>query len=42
LSIGDRTTEEEVDYVLEKVPSIVQRLRDMSPLYDDFLNEEEK
>lgn len=42
LSIGDRTTEEEVDYVLEKVPGVVQRLRDMSPLYDDFLNGEEK
>ncbi|GAA0121551.1 MAG: cysteine desulfurase NifS [Clostridium argentinense] len=42
LSIGDGTTEEEVDYVLEKVPSIVQRLRDMSPLYDDFLKGEEK
>lgn len=42
LSLGDGTTEEEVDYVLKTVPSIVQRLRDMSPLYDDFMNKEEK
>lgn len=41
LSIGDGTTEEEVDYVLKTVPSIVQRLRDMSPLYDDFMNKGE-
>lgn len=41
LSLGDGTTEEEVDYVLKTVPSIVQRLRDMSPLYDDFMNKGE-
>ena len=41
LSIGDGTTEEEVDYVLKTVPSIVQRLRDMSPLYDDYMNKGE-
>ena len=38
LSMGAKTTEEEVDYVIETVPAIVQRLRDMSPLYDSFLN----
>ncbi|WP_010292917.1 cysteine desulfurase NifS [Clostridium senegalense] len=42
LSIGDGTTEEDVDYVLEKVPAIVQRLRDMSPLYDEFVKGDEK
>ncbi|WP_142414507.1 cysteine desulfurase NifS [Hathewaya massiliensis] len=42
LSLGDGTTEEEVDYVLQVVPEIVQRLRDMSPLWDDFLKEGDK
>lgn len=34
LSLGEATTDEEIDYVLEELPKIVQRLRDMSPLYD--------
>ena len=31
-SLGRGTTEEEIDYVLEKLPLIVERLRSMSPL----------
>jgi cysteine desulfurase len=37
LSLGDGNTEEEVDYVIETVEKVVKRLRDMSPLWDDFL-----
>ena len=42
LSLSDFTTESEIDYVLEKLPEIVQRLRNMSPLYETFLKEENK
>lgn len=33
-SFGRQNTEEDVDYVLEQLPKIVDRLRMMSPLYD--------
>jgi cysteine desulfurase len=33
LTLSEFTTEQEIDYVLEVLPEIVQRLRDMSPIY---------
>ena len=33
MTLSEFTTEEEIDYVLEILPPIVQRLRDMSPIY---------
>ena len=33
LSIGEDTEEEDIDYVLDKLPGIVARLRSMSPLW---------
>ncbi|MBZ9608089.1 cysteine desulfurase NifS [Clostridium estertheticum] len=41
LTLGDATTEEEVDFALETIPKIIQRLRDMSPLWDDYLKKGE-
>jgi len=37
LSLSNETTEEDVDYVLEKLPEIVKNLRAMSPLNADNL-----
>jgi cysteine desulfurase len=42
LSLGDRTTEEEVKYVLDVLPGIVYRLRQMSPLWEAVIDKEEK
>lgn len=36
-SLGLENTEEDIDYVLEQLPPIVDRLRQMSPLYSKFL-----
>lgn len=42
LTLGSDTTEADIDYVIEVLPGIVQRLRDMSPLWKKFLQEEGK
>lgn len=38
LTLGEETTKEEIDYVVDKTKAIVERLRSMSPLYEDFIN----
>ena len=40
LSFSDDNTEEDVDYILEKVPVIVDYLRQMSPLWEKIKEEE--
>ena len=37
LTLSEETTKEELDYVVEEVKKIVERLREMSPLYEDFV-----
>ncbi len=37
LTLSEESTKEEMDIVADEVKKIVQRLRDMSPLYEDFL-----
>lgn len=37
LTLSEKTTKEEIDFVVEELKNIVERLRNMSPLYEDFL-----
>ena len=37
LTLSAETTKEDIDYVVDSIRTIVERLRSMSPLYEDFL-----
>lgn len=37
LTLSTDTTEEEIDYTVDALKAIVERLRNMSPLYEDFV-----
>lgn len=39
LTLSDQNTEEDVDYILEILPPIVERLRQMSPLWEKIVSE---
>lgn len=39
ISINENTTEDDIDYILEKLPPIVERLRSMSPLWEKIVKE---
>ena len=37
LSISHETTDEDIDYIIETVPGVVKKLRDMSPLWEEIV-----
>ena len=40
LTLSSETTEADIDYTIEALKTIVERLRSMSPLYEDFIKKE--
>ena len=42
LTLGADTTKEDLDYTLEQIKEIVAKLRNISPLYEDFIRKQEK
>ncbi len=42
LTISDETTRDDVDYTVQAIVEIVERLRSMSPLYEDFIKKQTK
>lgn len=37
ISLSEKTTKEEIDFTVDRIREIVERLRNMSPLYEDFV-----
>lgn len=42
ITLGERSTREEIDYLIDVLQGIVVRLREMSPLYEDFIKKNNK
>lgn len=42
LTLSDETTKEDLDYVVDELKKIVENLRNMSPLYEDFIKKQNK
>lgn len=42
LTLNEEITKEDIDYVVDSLKEIVGHLREMSPLYEDFINKQKK
>ena len=42
LTLSEETTKEEIDFTIEQLKAIVANLRNMSPLYEDFVKKQKK
>ena len=42
LTLSEETTKEEIDFTIDQLKEIVENLRNMSPLYEDFIKKQNK
>ncbi len=42
LTLSEKTTKEEIDFTVDELKKIIERLRSMSPLYEDFVKKQGK
>lgn len=42
LTLSEETTKEDIDFTVDAIKKIVERLRSMSPLYEDFVKQNQK
>ena len=42
LTLNEEITKEDIDYVVENLKQIIENLRNMSPLYEDFIKKQAK
>lgn len=42
LTLSEETTKEDIDFTVDAIKKIVERLRSMSPLYEDFIRQNQK
>lgn len=40
MTLSEETTKEDIDFTVDKIKGIVERLRSMSPLYEDFIKKQ--
>lgn len=40
LTLSEKTTKEDIDFTVDELKKIIERLRNMSPLYEDFLKKQ--
>ena len=40
VTLSEKTTKEEIDYTVDELKKIIERLRSMSPLYEDFVKKQ--
>lgn len=41
LTLSEKTTKEDIDFTVDQLKKIIERLRSMSPLYEDFVKKQE-